>query len=72
MLKEYSALRSFSVQSAWATLGATPLAWQPARKRSPSESISERIFLPMALRRSSASAGENPARDLAICIACSW
>ena len=31
-----------------------------------------RFFLPIALRRSSASAPEKPAIDLAICIDCSW
>ena len=34
--------------------------------------ISSRFFLPIALRRSSASAGLKPARSLAISMYCSW
>ena len=49
-----------------------PFATQPSRNFVSSDAISERIFLPIALRRSSASAGEKPPRSLAICIDCSW
>ena len=34
--------------------------------------MSSWIFLPIALRRVSASAGENPASSFAICMYCSW
>ena len=41
-------------------------------KRPFSDAISSTLFLPIALRRSSASAGEKPASDFAICMLCSW
>ena len=61
-----------SAQSWLATPGDTSFAAQPSRNFPFSEAISEWIFLPIALRRSSASAGEKPARFLAISMYCSW
>ena len=45
---------------------------QPSMNLSFSDAIRAWIFLPIALRRSSASAGEKPAMCLAISIDCSW
>ncbi len=61
-----------SFQSWFATAGVTSCAAQPSRNLSFSDAISEWIFLPIALRRSSASAGEKPASCLAISRYCSW
>ena len=61
-----------SFQSCFATAGVTPFCAQPSRNLSFREAISAWIFLPIALRRSSASAGEKPASSLAICMYCSW
>ena len=55
-----------SFQSWFATDGVVPDCAQPSRNFSLREAISEWIFLPIALRRSSASAGEKPAMILAI------
>ena len=61
-----------SFQSWFATDGVVPLCAQPSRNFSFSEAISAWIFLPIALRRSSASAGVNPAICFAISRYCSW
>ncbi len=61
-----------SFQSWFATLGVVPVLAQPSRNFSLSEAISEWIFLPIALRRSSASPGEKPAICFAISRYCSW
>src|SRR5438874_10980135 len=61
-----------SDQSWLATAGVVPFDAQPSRNFPLSEAISEWIFLPMAFRRSSASAGEKPATFFAISIDCSW
>ena len=61
-----------SFQSWLATPGVTPFAAQPSRNLSLRDAISLWIFLPIALRRSSASAGEKPASCLAISMYCSW
>ena len=45
---------------------------QPSMNLSFSEAISLWIFLPIALRRSSASAGVKPPSGFAISIDCSW
>ena len=55
-----------------ATAGVTPFAAQPSRNFPLSDAISSWIFLPIARRSVSASAGENPASCLAICMYCSW
>ena len=52
--------------------GATPEAWHPSTNSGLSLAIASRFFLPIALRRSSARAPENPASALEICMACSW
>ena len=54
------------------TRGAVPAAAAPSRNLGSSWSILARIFLPMALRRSSASAGVKPPMRLEISISCSW
>ena len=61
-----------SFQSWSATAGVTPLAAQPSRNLSLSDAISAWIFLPIARRSVSASAGEKPASCFAICMYCSW
>jgi hypothetical protein len=61
-----------SAQSCWATPAGVPLAAQPSRNFVLRDAISEWIFLPIALRRSSASAGEKPAICFAISMYCSW
>src|SRR5512146_2219552 len=61
-----------SFHSCCPTEAAVPLAAHPSRKRSLREAISLWIFLPIALRRSSASAGVKPASCLAISMNCSW
>ena len=61
-----------SFQSCCATAGVTSFSAQPPRNLSFRDAISEWIFLPIALRSVSASAGVNPAMILAICMYCSW
>ena len=61
-----------SSHSCFATSFVVPFATQPSMNRSFSEAIREWIFFPIALRRSSASAGEKPAICLAISIDDSW
>ena len=51
---------------------ASPFATAPSMNLSLSDAISAWIFLPIALRRSSASAGVKPPICLAISIDCSW
>jgi hypothetical protein len=60
-----------SAHSCWATPAAVPLAAHPSRNLLLREAISEWIFLPIAFRRSSASAGEKPAICFAISMYCS-
>src|SRR5215207_2860107 len=54
------------------TASLVPDARQPCTNSGLSCAIASRFFLPIALRRSSASGPEKPAIDLAICIDCSW
>ena len=61
-----------SSQSCRATCSDVWFATQPLMNLSFSDAISEWIFLPIALRRSSASAGLKPAICFAISIDCSW
>ena len=61
-----------SFQSCSPTFGSTWFSRQPAMNLSFSDAMSEWIFFPIALRRSSASAGEKPASRLAISMYCSW
>ena len=61
-----------SFQSWFATCGVVPVFAQPSRNFSLREAISVWIFLPIALRRSSASAGVKPAIRFAISRYCSW
>ena len=61
-----------SFQSWFATPGVTPFSAQPCRNLSFREAISVWIFLPIARRSVSASAGSNPASCFAICMYCSW
>jgi len=61
-----------SFQSCCATAGVVRVVAQPSRNFSFSDAISEWIFLPIALRRSSASAGVKPAICFAISRYCSW
>ena len=59
-------------QSSLITCSEVPVPRAPSKKRSLSEAIRWRSFLPIALRRSSASGPLKPAIALAICINCSW
>ena len=61
-----------SSQSWRATDSEVLFAMQPVMNLSFSDAISEWIFLPIALRRSSASAGLKPPICFAISIDCSW
>ena len=61
-----------SFQSWFATAGVVPVCAQPSRNFSLRDAISSWIFLPIALRRSSASAGVKPAICFAISRYCSW
>ena len=61
-----------SSQSCLATCSEVSFAMQPLMNLSFSDAISLWIFLPIALRRSSASAGLKPPICLAISIDCSW
>ena len=61
-----------SAQSWLATPGVTPFDAQPSRNLLFSEAMREWIFFPIALRRSSASAGVKPAIFFAISMYCSW
>jgi hypothetical protein len=61
-----------SFQSWFETCGVTSFCAQPSRNFSFSDAISAWIFLPIALRKSSASAGVKPASDFAISMYCSW
>ena len=61
-----------SFQSWFATAGVVPDLAQPSRNFSLRDAISSWIFFPIALRRSSASAGEKPPNFLAISRYCSW
>ena len=61
-----------SFQSWFATDGVTLFAAQPSRNFPFNEAISSWIFLPIARRSVSASAGEKPAICFAICMYCSW
>ncbi len=59
-------------QSSAALRPATPRASAPATNFSFCSTIWSRFFLPIALRRTSASPIEKPATSTAICITCSW
>ena len=61
-----------SFQSWFATAGVVPVCAAPSRNFSLREAMSEWIFLPIALRSVSASAGVKPAISLAIRMYCSW